>query len=322
MAGGADDRLKLVLDRTERVAENVLLLRFQAVGGGPLPLWEPGAHLELRLPSGLSRQYSLCGDPADTDSYTFCVLKEEQGRGGSVEIHRDLKAGDEIEARLPRNHFPLVDAPEYVFVAGGIGVTPIKAMAEEAERRGAAWRLVYGGRSRASMAFVPELTALGGPRTTVVPQDEAGLLDVPAIVRALPEDALLYCCGPAGLLDAVTDACTAAGVADRLHLERFTASGTASAPDGEDTAFEIELAASGVTLTVAADESILEVARSVRSDLGFSCQEGYCGSCETRVIAGRPDHRGTLMSPEEHDEEGTMLICVGRSCSPKLVLDL
>ncbi|WP_067794638.1 PDR/VanB family oxidoreductase [Actinomadura formosensis] len=320
--GTGDSRLKLILDRTEQVAESVLLLEFEAVGGGPLPPWEPGAHLELRLPSGLSRQYSLCGDPADTSSYTFCVLREEQGRGGSVEVHRDLKAGDEIEARLPRNHFPLVDADEYLFVAGGIGITPIKAMVEEVERRGASWRLVYGGRARASMAFVSELAALGGERTTVVPQDEAGLLDVPGIVRALPEGALLYCCGPAGLLDAMTDACTAAGVADRLHLERFTASGAAPAAGGEDTAFEVELAASGVTLTIAADESILEAAQSIRSDLGFSCQEGYCGSCETRVLAGRPDHRGTLMSPEEHDEEGTMLICVGRSHTPKLVLDL
>jgi ferredoxin len=196
-------------------------------------------------------------------------------------------------------------------------------MVEELERRSATWRLYYGGRTRESMAFVDELEALGGERTKIVPQDVDGLLDIAGIIGSLTADAVVYCCGPAALLDAVAEACSAAGVLDRLHFERFTAP---SAPlefdESGDIAFDVELRASGVTLHVAADQSILEVVQEIRPDIAFSCQEGYCGSCESNVLEGEPVHRGTLMTPEEHDADGTMLICVGRSKSAKLVLDL
>lgn len=310
-----------VRDRRE-VARRVALLELEPVGGGPLPAWDPGAHLEIRLPSGLTRQYSLCGRPEATGSYTICVLHESAGRGGSTEVHRDLHPGTDVDTRPPRNRFPLVDADAYVLIAGGIGITPLKAMAESLERRGARWQLVYGGRGIDSMAFVDELTSLGGDRVRIVPQDTAGLLDVASLIGPLGDGTQVYCCGPAGLLDAVTDACRDRGITDRLHVERFGTPGAAAPAEDDTGAFDVELSVSGVTLRVPADQSILEVARSVRGDLYYSCQEGYCGSCETRVLAGRPDHRGTLMSPEEHDEEGTMLICVGRSHSRRLVLDL
>lgn len=313
--------LKLRLERKTLVAEGVVALEFGAIDGAELPRWEPGAHLELRLPSGLRRQYSLCGDPETRDSYTVCVLREETGRGGSVEVHDRLDVGDEIGSSAPRNHFPLKAASDYVLLAGGIGITPIKAMVEELHRRGTSWRLVYGGRNRQSMAFAEELAQSYSDRVTLVREDEEGVPDLEQIVGSMSPQTHLYCCGPAPMLDAATEACVQAGLADRLHLERFGAAGNTPDP-GADSAFEVELRESGMTLTVAADQSLLEAIRAVRPDIDSSCQEGYCGTCEIRVLGGRPDHRGTLLSPEEHDEEGTMLICVGRSHSAKLILDL
>ncbi|WP_019544887.1 PDR/VanB family oxidoreductase [Streptomyces sulphureus] len=313
--------LKLRLVRRTPVANGVVLLAFAAADGAELARWDPGAHLDLRLPSGLRRQYSLCGDPADRATYTVCVLREEAGRGGSAEVHDRLDVGAEIESSHPRNHFPLVEAPDYVLLAGGIGITPLKAMAEELQRRGASWRLVYGGRDRQSMAFAEQLASSHPARVTLVPQDEAGVPDVERIVATLSPETRLYCCGPPPMLAAATEECARAGVGDRLHVERFApAEGTPET--SADSAFEVELRETGVTLTVPADQSLLEAIRAVRPTIDSSCQEGYCGTCETRVLKGRPEHRGTLLSPEEHDEEGTMLICVGRSRSAKLVLDL
>ncbi|WP_351236479.1 PDR/VanB family oxidoreductase [Streptomyces sp. NPDC002133] len=326
MTDGTDTRRipVRVADRRE-AADDVVLLRLEPMDGGKLPDWEAGAHLDLQLPSGLTRQYSLCGDPRDTRAYTVCVQCEHQGRGGSLEVHRALRAGVELSVLAPRNHFPLVPATSFVFVAGGIGITPIKAMIDEVERRGAQWRLVYGGRGRSAMAFAGELATHGPGRVHLVPQDQEGLIDVAGLVATVEDGAHVFCCGPTGLLDAVTEACTAEGLSDRLHIERFTATEepqTTLRAGAADAGFEVEMRASGVTVQVGAGQSILEVVRTVRDDIDFSCQEGYCGTCETRVLAGKPEHRGSLMSPEEHDEEGTMLICVGRSRSERLALDL
>lgn len=251
------------------------------------------------------------------------VLREPHGRGGSEEIYREFGVGTEFISSTPRDHFRLVDASEYVLIAGGIGITPIKAMVDELRARGARWRLHYGGRSREHMAFVDELVDLGGDNVSIVPQDVDGLLAVPAIIGNLSPEAAVYCCGPAPLLDAVLTACAEAGASERLHFERFVppTDGAGFVTDG-DTAFEVELRSSGVTLQVPADKTLLEVVQSVLPDVPFSCTEGYCGSCESVVLDGEPDHRGSLMTPEEHDEERTMLICVGRSKSHRLVLDL
>jgi ferredoxin-NADP reductase len=326
MTDGTDTRrIRVRVAARHQAADDVVLLRLEPVDGGRLPDWEPGAHLDLRLPSGLTRQYSLCGDPRDTRSYTLCVQCEHQGRGGSLEVHRALRTGTELSVRVPRNHFPLVRATSYVFVAGGIGITPIKAMIDEVRRGRARWRLVYGGRGRGTMAFAGELAAHGPDRVLLVPQDEQGLIDVAGLVATVEEGAHVYCCGPAGLLAAVTEACAAARLSDRLHIERFTApEEPQTAPDAgtAPAGFEVEMRASGVTVQVGAGQSILEAVRAVRDDIDYSCQEGHCGTCETRVLAGTPEHRGSLMSPDEHDAEGTMLICVGGSRSERLVLDL
>ncbi|WP_424810163.1 PDR/VanB family oxidoreductase [Rhodococcus sp. 27YEA15] len=251
------------------------------------------------------------------------MLREPNGRGGSEEVFRELREGSEFSSSKPRNHFKLAESSEFVLIAGGIGITPIKAMVDEVRIRGAKWHLHYGGRDLAHMAFVDELVALGGENVSIVPQNEDGLLDISSIVENLSTDASVYCCGPGPLLEALTTACAEAGVSERLHFERFEA--PAGGPDvatDSDTAFEVELRSSGVTLQVPKDKSLLEVIQDVRADIPFSCTEGYCGSCESVVLEGEPDHRGTLMSDEEHDEEGTMLICVGRSKSSRLVLEL
>jgi ferredoxin-NADP reductase len=304
-------------------AEDVLSLCLVDPNGVELPEWEPGAHLDVVLPSGLVRQYSLCGDPAERHSYTIAVLKEQAGRGGSREIHETPLVGRTLTARGPRNHFRLVDAPDYLFVAGGVGITPILAMVRQVSRSAANWRLVYGGRSRRSMAFTDELVRLGADRVELVPQDERGLLDVDAIVGAAGPPTAVYCCGPEGLIRAVEQRC--AGV--DLHVERFTG-GTATAtplvPADPQTAdsFEVELRRTGRTLTVPADRSILDVVREVAPDVLWSCEEGYCGTCETKVLEGTPEHRDTLLTEREREESETMMICVGRSRSPRLVLDL
>lgn len=320
--GGQGDALKLRVSRRQEAARDTLLIELESVGGDELPPWAPGAHLEIRLPSGLLRHYSLCGDPADRGSYRVAVLRVPDGKGGSAEFHQHVPAGTELDVKPPRNNFALAEAPSYLFLAGGIGITPIKAMIDRVAAAGGRWRLVYGGRSRDSMAFSRELAELGGSRVRLVPQDTDGIIDVAAALDSVDADTLVYCCGPAGMLAAVEAGCAERGMSGRLRLERFTASAPEPVADGGDTAFDVELRQSRVVLHVPADQSLLEVVRSVRADVEFSCQEGYCGSCETRVLDGKPDHRGTLMSPEEHDEEGTMLICVGRCTSPLLVLDL
>jgi ferredoxin-NADP reductase len=315
--------ITLRVRRRAEIAVNALLLELESASGEVLPEWPPGAHLDIHLPSGLTRQYSLCGAREDRSTYVVVVLREPHGRGGSEEIYRELGVGTEFISSTPRDHFRLVDASEYVLIAGGIGITPIKAMVDELRARGARWRLHYGGRSREHMAFVDELVDLGGDNASIVPQDVDGLLAVPAIIGNLSPEAAIYCCGPAPLLDAVLTACAEAGASERLHFERFVppTDGAGFVTDG-DTAFEVELRSSGVTLQVPADKTLLEVVQSVLPDVPFSCTEGYCGSCESVVLDGEPDHRGSLMTPEEHDEERTMLICVGRSKSHRLVLDL
>ncbi len=321
---GYFDLRPMTVDAITAEAEGVVSVRLSAPDGGELPAWEPGAHLDLVLPSGKVRQYSLCGDPADRDSYLVAVLREPAGRGGSAEVHDGLRPGDAVSLRGPRNHFRLVPATHYQFIAGGIGITPILAMAREAAQRGATWSLAYGGRSRASMAFVDSLLALGAQNVTLVPQDELGHPDLAGILGGLPAEAVVYCCGPEGLLQAVEAACAAAPVPLSLHVERFTPPGGDKVdpiPDDAE-AFEVELARAGRTVTVPADRTLLEVVSEVIPGVPYDCEEGYCGSCETRVLAGVPQHRDTILTEEERAANATMMICVGRCTSRRLVLDL
>ncbi|SNX57958.1 ferredoxin-NADP reductase [Streptomyces sp. TLI_55] len=289
--------LRLLVAAREEVAEGVVQLRLE---GRDLPHWEPGAHLDLVLPSGLVRQYSLCGDPADTSSYTVATRLVEDGRGGSREVHEQLTEGMEIEVRGPRNRFPLVEAESYVFVAGGIGITPVLPMLR-ALPAGADWRLLYCGRSRESMPFLAELERLD--QVTVV----AGVPDLDAL--EVPEGAAVYCCGPEGLTAAVEERFP------QVRSERFTP--RAAAPGG---AFELELRRSGRTLTVPADSTVLAAVRAELPNTLYSCEQGFCGTCQQRVLEGEVDHRDELLTDAERDD--SMLICVSRARSERLVLDL
>ncbi|MFJ4904935.1 PDR/VanB family oxidoreductase [Streptomyces sp. NPDC093249] len=300
-----------VARRTEP-AEGVVELRLEGAG---LPAWRPGAHIDLVLPSGLVRPYSLCGDPADTAAYTVAtrLIEEERGgRGGSREVHERLHEGVEIEIRGPRNRFPLVAAPSYVFVAGGIGITPVLPMVRAAEAAGADWRLVYCGRDRASMPYLAELGRLGGAdRSTVVAEDESGRPDL-GFLAEVPAGTPVYCCGPEGLMDAVT-AALPEGRAPRL--ERFSA----AAPAG-GAPFEVELRRSGRVLEVAADQSLLSAVHAELPGLLYSCRQGFCGTCRQRVLEGEVDHRDDLLTDAERTDQ--MLICVSRCAGGRLVLDL
>ncbi|SFJ69783.1 MULTISPECIES: PDR/VanB family oxidoreductase [Amycolatopsis] len=308
-----------VLAAKEVLADGVVRLTLRHPGGGPMPEWQPGAHLDLVLGPGLVRQYSLCGDPADRSVLRVAVLREPEGRGGSRHVHDALSEGDCVLVRGPRNHFPLVEAPRYLFIAGGIGITPIVPMLAEVQARGVPWRLVYGGRTRASMAFREELVERYGDRVSVCPQDETGLLDLNALLGEPRDDTAVYCCGPEPLLKAVEERC-AAWPSGALHVERFAPKADPDA--GPHAEFEVELAQSGVTVTVPADTSILHAVEAAGIAVASSCQEGTCGTCETVVLEGVPDHRDSILTEEEQAENETMMICVSRSRTPRLVLDL
>ncbi|HEY6794226.1 MAG TPA: PDR/VanB family oxidoreductase [Kineosporiaceae bacterium] len=312
--------LSLQVTRKEPVAAGVVRLTLRHPAGGPLPVWTPGAHVDLVLDEGLVRQYSLCGDPADTGALQVAVLREPAGRGGSAYVHDVLAEGDTVPVRGPRNHFALVEADRYLFVAGGIGITPILPMIEAVAAAGKEWQLAYGGRTRQSMAFREELCDRHPDRVTVLPQDEVGLLDLPALLegRDVPGSAV-YCCGPQPLLDAV-ERHAAGWPAGVLHVERFTPA--AGALDGPLEEFEVELATSGRVLTVPAERSILEVVEDAGVSVLSSCREGTCGTCETGVLAGEPDHRDSVLAAQDRAAGDTMMICVSRCAGRRLVLDL
>lgn len=318
-AGRRTGLFRLEVAAVGREADGVVSIRLRAPDGSALPRWRPGAHADFVLPSGDVRQYSLCGDPARVDQWRIAVLLEPESRGGSRSAHADLAPGVVIEAREPRNHFALEASPGYLFIAGGIGITPIIAMIAEAERAGARWSLVYGGRSRRSMAFVDELDRFGD-RVRIVPQDEAGLIDLDALLSTPSPGTLVYCCGPEALLEAVATRC-GAWPADSLHVERFSPRADAL-ETGERRAFTVRLAGSGLSVEVAADRSILEALEEVGIYVASSCREGTCGSCETAVVAGTPEHHDSLLTEAERAAGDTMMICVGRAVSASLTLDL
>ncbi|MEU0455589.1 PDR/VanB family oxidoreductase [Streptomyces sp. NPDC006129] len=305
---------ELVVGGREPAADGVLALTLRHPLGEPLPAWEPGAHVDVLLGPRLERQYSLCGDPADRTAWRIAVLREPDGRGGSAHVHERVAEGDKIRVRGPRNNFRLEPAPRYRFVAGGIGITPILPMLAAAEAAGAEWTLLYGGRTRDSMAFGEEL-ARYGDRVTIAPEDETGLLDLPSVLDDVPEDTLVYCCGPGPLLDAVEARCPS-GV---LRVERFRPK---EQETGDATEFEVELARTGRTLTVSPDVSVLDAVRAAGVEVLYSCTEGTCGTCETDVLDGEPDHRDSVLTDEERAAGETMLICVSRCRGKRLVLDL
>lgn len=293
-----------------REAEDVVSF---VLTGDELPPWTPGAHIDLEVRPGVCRQYSLCGDPADRDRWQVAVLREDSGRGGSRYLHDAVEAGASLRVGGPRNNFPLEPADGYVFVAGGIGITPLIPMFRAAQLLGVDWTLYYGGRRRAKMAFLDALSGYG-KRVRILPEDECGLLPLAEIVAESNHP--VYCCGPEPLLVAVERLCPP----DRLRVERFHP--RADALDGPAQGFEVFATLSGAMVRVAPKESILDALDDAGVPVPSSCREGTCGTCETTVLEGEVDHRDSILTDEERTSGNTMMVCVSRARSARLVLDV
>lgn len=312
--------LNLVATAVDIVATDVVRITLADPAGADLPAWEPGAHIDLVLTPEMSRQYSLCGSPTDTKHYVVAVLLEREGRGGSIHIHDKIKVGTPVHVRGPRNHFELVPADKHLFIAGGIGVTPLIPMIEQLDAEGAEWQLVYGGHTRAAMSFIPEL-AKYGDKVTLLPRDEVEKSlskQLDGLLGTSRPDTLVYCCGPEGLLDSVEKLCEH-WPSGALHLERFAA----KEYDGsEDHAFEVVLTLTGITVTVPPERSILETVQDHGVSVLASCRDGVCGTCETLIIEGEADHRDSVLNAEERAANESMMVCVSRCKGDRLVLDL
>ena len=302
-----------VVDVT-RAAEDVVSLTFAAAAGGELPTWEPGAHVDLHLGGDLIRQYSLCGDPADRHHYRIAVRRDPGGRGGSVRVHEQLQVGSLLELGLPRNHFPLQKSDTVVFVAGGIGITPLVPMIRAAQSTGADWRLLYMARSHAHMAFAEDL-AQHGDRVLFWESDVNGLLDLRMHLGDLPSDAIVYVCGPAALPEAVREV-VPDGV--DVHSESFLPPAlTATAPD---VAFELAIEGTDKRTTVPPGRSVLEALEELDVFVTSGCTVGVCGSCVTTVVEGEIEHRDAVLTESERVAGDAMAVCVSRCRSGRLVL--
>jgi ferredoxin-NADP reductase len=314
----------LEVRRREAPADGVVILTLVDPTGADLPDWTPGAHIDLMMTPSLVRQYSLCGDTADRTEWRVGVLLDPNSRGGSQFVHDKLHEGTTVRVRGPRNHFPLVSSPRYQFIAGGIGITPMLPMIATAEAMGAHWHLLYGGRTRSSMAFIEELERFGDRAsicTRDTENDKSFRTSLDAALAQVEENTLLYCCGPEGLLRAVEEGC-GSWPDGSLHIERFAAKALDEpAPDALDS-FEVECQRSGLTLTVPQSKSIYDVCEEAGVDVLGSCMEGVCGTCECEIIEGEADHRDSVLNDAEKAANETMMICVSRSRSERLVLDL
>lgn len=304
-------------------ARDVLLLELRPVEGGDLPPFTPGAHIELKLPNGLIRHYSLINDHRERYRYVVGVGRAAESRGGSDYIHASVRCGAQLPITAVRNNFPLdPTASAYLFIAGGIGITPIMSMIRSCRDDGRPWRLIYAARSRQRAAFYEDLCALAPQQVSFHFDDERGcFLDVAVSLAELAAGEQVYCCAPAPVMSAVAEA-TADRPAGTAHFEWFIAPADVAAADAPAATFEIELLRSGMTLSVPPEKSILEVVEENGLVVPFSCREGLCRTCETAVSEGEPEHRDYVLSQEEHEANNTMTICVSRAKSKKLVLDL
>ncbi|CAG9167236.1 cytochrome P450/oxidoreductase [Cupriavidus respiraculi] len=313
----------VVVEAVTPLAEDIVRLRVVAPDGKPLPRWSPGAHIDVECgDTGLSRQYSLCGDPDDTGALEFAVLREAQSRGGSAWVHGHVKTGDRLRIRGPRNHFRLDEgSSRVIFIAGGIGITPISAMARRAKALGMDYTLHYSGRSRASMAMVDELAALHGERLHLYVKEEGGRNDLAALLARPDARTHVYACGPARMIEALEAAC-AGWPDDALRIEHFASAPKTLDPEHEQP-FEVELKDSGLVVAVPADQTLLSALRGVNIDVQSDCEEGLCGSCEVRVLAGEIDHRDVVLTRAEREANNRMMACCSRARNGgRLVLEL
>lgn len=316
---GSPTGTQLTVLSKHQEAEGVVSVVLGHRDGRRLPDWEPGAHIDIVMPDGTMRQYSLSGDRFDPLRYRISVLREPASRGGSLQVHEAVQVGDAVGIGGPRNNFRMVPADRYLFIAGGIGITPLLPMIDQAERIGADWTLLYGGRSRATMAFLDALAAYDGGKVVIHPEDEHGLMPLAEHIGTPDVGRVVYACGPSPLLAAVEALC-ADWPEGALRTERFVAD-TLIHSDS-DRPFDVVLDRSGQTVRVDPGVSILAAVRAAGVTALTSCEQGLCGTCETAVVTGRPDHRDSLLDDAERAANESMYICVSRSLDPTLVLDL
>jgi ferredoxin-NADP reductase len=318
-ASAPDGLIEVRLTAIRYAARDTNLYEFRRPDGGPLPAYEPGAHVDMQLPNGLLRNYSLVVAKPEPGVYTFGIKRDPASRGGSRYIHDELHVGKTLKIGAPRNNFPLhQDAAHTVLLAGGIGITPIWCMAQRLAELGRPWSLHYSCRSRADMAFLEALEAMTGPNFHFDDENAGKFLNVAGIVAAAPKDAHLYCCGPTPMLKAF-EAATADWPRGQVHVEYFTPKQQEPAKRG---GFTVELARSGQEFFIPEGHSILQVLLDEGVDVDYSCELGICGACEQRVISGTPEHRDSILTEEEQAENMRVMICCAGCKSDRLVLDL
>ncbi len=322
--------LRVVDRQTVAHDQNVVALTFAAADGRPLPRWRPGAHIDVHLPSGRLRQYSLCGDPGASDVYRIAVRRIPDGGGGSIEVHDALDVGATATTQGPRNAFPLTvpgygsPTRRFRFIAGGIGITPILPMLTLAQRLGVDWSMVYAGRTRDSLPFLDEVarfaTGRAGDaaddRVRIHTDDHHGLPTATDLLGDCPDGTAVYACGPAPMLTAIRSELAGRHNVE-LHFERF-----AAPPVVDGREFAVTVASTGQEIRVAADETLLAALNRSGVPAPYSCRQGFCGTCRTRVLDGDVEHRDALLTEPEHANR-MMLICISRAAEgSRLTLDL
>jgi len=311
--------MPLRVTRNDQIADGIHLLEFRDSGGNPLPLFSAGAHITVRVPNGMLRKYSLCNDPAERDRYLVAVKREVAGRGGSSTLIDRAKPGIELMVAAPVNDFALPQrAQDFLFIAGGIGITPIMAMIRQVQAEGKRFRLYYCTRSPETTAFMDELSAPEFKDKVLIHHDHgdpAKSLDLKPILAERKNREHLYCCGPRPLMEAVRDM-TEHWSSTAVHFEAFS---EADIHKATDRPFKIKLAKSGKVFDVPTDKTIMEVLRENGLDVPSSCETGTCGTCRTKLLAGQADHRDLVL--HEHERGNTIMICVSRAKSDEITID-
>lgn len=318
-------QLEVRVARKTREAQDIISFELVAAGGGALPAFTAGAHVEVQLPfvrPGLARPYSLYGDPDDAACYRIAVLREPGSRGGSLAMHEAVHEGSVLRITSPRNQFALApNARKHLLMAGGIGVTPLLSMAQTLAASGADFEFHYAARSHERLAFAHLLAQAAFAPCVHIHLDDGAphqRLDLPRLLSAPDLGRHLYVCGPSGFMDAVVAQALRGGWSDAcIHLERFAAQAPSAAG-----AFELELASDGRVIQVAADQTALQALVAAGVDVPSSCEQGVCGTCLTRVVSGEPDHHDQYLTPEEQAANDQFLPCCSRARSPRLVVDL
>jgi vanillate O-demethylase ferredoxin subunit len=315
--------LEVRIASVRREAEGIHSLEFRALDNSTLPAFAAGSHIDLMLAPGLTRCYSLSNDPHERDRYVVSVNKDPGSRGGSRHVHEQLRVSDLLQISPPRNNFQLDETAEHtVLVAGGIGITPLKAMISRLDRIGLSWELHYATKTRAATAFLDELRRLEDLRPGRIhfhfsAESKGARLDLKAVVSAAPGSSHFYCCGPQSMIAAFEET-TAALARSQVHVEYFAAKGTVAVDGG----FKITLHRSQRSLEVRRGSTILDSLLAADVNVPYSCKEGVCGTCKVGVIEGLPDHRDLVLSPDEHARNDQMMVCCSGSQTPSLVLDL